>query len=695
MSSAADPCDRESFFNLGLDMMCVTDADGRFVAVNHAWSDALGVPEQQLLGARFLDFVHPDDQESTVAAAAAALQDDLPTFTNRYLNATGEEIVIQWRSKVHGEYIYAIARDITAEVAERNQSAHKQAAHEQLFAVLRQGVVYQDSTGTLIDANPAASTILGLTRDQLLGRTSMDPRWRTVKSDGRPLAGAEHPAMVSLRTGEPVRGFVMGVFHPDSEAVHWIRVDATPMFDDGSPTPTRVYTTFTDITDERNARDAAQRALMDLRMRVQRDVITSLLSREAFTEELAELLHAGTQLGKFVAVLYCDVDGFKHVNDAMSHSAGDELLRRIADRMVSVLGSRAIAGRFGSDEFVAAVPRVADTTAALDVARKLREAIGNTDFLIEGRRVRTTLSVGVALAETGKSADTLIREADTALRHARQRGRNRQAVFSDALQLAADRRVTLTATIRGHMRTGHIHPWFQPIVNLHTQTVVGFESLARLTPEGAAPVPAREWIDVAEISGLLPSIGAGLLEESIGFLAGLPPQVWLTVNASASELADPGYDELLIDLLTFHEVSPQRLFVEITEQVFLDAKDPAHDLLHRIHEAGVGLLLDDFGTGYASLTHLLRFPATGIKLDKSFVEGITEPENAAHALAKGLGDMCRTLQLTTIAEGIETAAQSVAVTAAGWQHGQGMLFGDAQPAELASRVATTRHRTHS
>ncbi|HOS40520.1 MAG TPA: PAS domain S-box protein [Spirochaetota bacterium] len=247
----------ELFFRSGLDLFCIADTDGYFRRLNPEWERALGYSIDELEGKRFLDLVHPDDVEATMnAIGELAGQREVHNFTNRYLCKDGSYRWIEWRALLAGTLIYAAARDITEQRAAMESLAESEARFRTLFDTTTLGIVYQAADGRIELANQAALDALGLTLDQMQGRTSFDPRWRSIYEDGADCPGDEHPAMVALRTGETVRGRVMGVYRPSDGSYRWLLIDAVPDFRPGEERPYRVFATFLDITERRSIADA-------------------------------------------------------------------------------------------------------------------------------------------------------------------------------------------------------------------------------------------------------------------------------------------------------------------------------------------------------------------------------------------------------------------------------------------------------
>jgi PAS domain S-box-containing protein len=328
--------DLEELFAISSTLFCVANLDGRFVALNRAWESVLGLTRETLVSTPFLDFVHPDDVAATVAvmsrlrsgsaggddaAAPAMAADGVPRtggdvadFVNRYRTGSGEYRNIEWRASRRGALIYATAMDVTDRVRAAEELRRSEALHRTLFEVTSQGIVYQDRDGRIIDANPAAERVLGLSVSQLAGRTSMDPRWRSILRDGSDFPGSEHPATVALDTGREVSGVVMGVFHPGAEVYRWLLVRSIPIFDDGCTVPRMVTTTFDDITESLEAQQEIERWNESLRISVaeQSTAIARLDALMAAVDQHAIVSTTDVQgVITYVNDNFCQVSGYR------------------------------------------------------------------------------------------------------------------------------------------------------------------------------------------------------------------------------------------------------------------------------------------------------------------------------------------------------------------------------------------------
>ncbi|MFM2437584.1 MAG: hypothetical protein RLZ55_395, partial [Actinomycetota bacterium] len=272
---------------------------------------------------------------------------------------------------------------------------------------------------------------------------------------------------------------------------------------------------------------------------------------------------------------------------------------------------------------------------------------------------------------------------DAALRTSKTRGKNRWEVYDDSTRREASRRLTMARDLQQGLQANQVHAHYQPIVDLGSREVIGYESLARWW-HAEHWVAAGEWIDIADEAGLLLDVGERMVVESVDRLAHLPAPLTVALNASANELSHPRFTQWIDDCLTTDGAEPTRLVVEVTEHSLLSAPESARRHLTQLVRQGVQVHLDDFGTGYSSITHLRELPITGIKLDRSFTQALGTTSTAHDEIVPALAKLAAHLGLTTIAEGIEDEDQARALLAAGWELGQGYLFGRPQPLPQAT-----------
>jgi diguanylate cyclase (GGDEF)-like protein len=412
------------------------------------------------------------------------------------------------------------------------------------------------------------------------------------------------------------------------------------------------------------------------------DALTGLANRSVFTERLDLALSAGRR--QSVAVLYCDLDGFKEVNDLLGHRVGDELLTLAADRILGCIRQEDTAARLGGDEFGILLDQLPDVGMAHAVASRVLEVL-NAPFHTSAAEVSVRVSIGIALNDDpAESAEVLINSADTAMYVAKARGKGRIEMFRPEMREAELDRLELEGALREAVMSDEIVVHYQPLVDLRTGEIDGFEALARWHHRTLGWVPPDVFIAAAERIGLIRQLGRQILERAheggrvIARSAGHP--VSLGVNLSALQVAD---DALALRVRELQEDHPEvQLVLELTEGVML-SNDPATEAnIQRLKASGAHLAIDDFGVGYSSVGYLHRLPVDIIKIDKLFVAQVHEPRS--RALVEGVVSMARAMRLSIVVEGVEDGESARTLRDLGCDLGQGYLF--SRPVDLADAM---------
>ena len=427
-----------------------------------------------------------------------------------------------------------------------------------------------------------------------------------------------------------------------------------------------------------------QQAADQLRHQATHDALTGLPNRVLIRDELRRALSrlARGAEAEPTAVFFVDLDGFKAVNDTLGHAAGDRVLRDVAARLARILRPHDLLGRLSGDEFVIVCERLEATQAIERVAQRIGAAL-REPFAVEGEPFQISASVGITVAAAGKEPETLIAEADAAMYRAKQLGRARHELFSEALGVQLRERGELERALRHAAERGELRLHYQPEVDLRSGEIVGVEALLRWQ-RGERLVMPDEFIPVAEETGLIVPLGAWVLDEALRqarawerdeAIAQAPS---MSVNLSVRQLADPELLARVASALARHEIDPSRLLLEVTESVILDDVEAGLTVLTQLERLGTEIAIDDFGTGYASLSYLRRFPASALKIDRSFVAALDDART--HAIVRTMVELAHALGLTAIAEGIETAEQAAALRALGCDLGQGWWFARPAPA---------------
>ncbi|BBE72627.1 putative bifunctional diguanylate cyclase/phosphodiesterase [Oharaeibacter diazotrophicus] len=400
------------------------------------------------------------------------------------------------------------------------------------------------------------------------------------------------------------------------------------------------------------------------------DTMTQLPNRVAFEDfATAALVRGGVGT---VGIHYIDLDDFKTVNDTLGHRVGDELLAAVAQRIAAAVPAGALVARLGGDEFAICCP--AESMAAQESVAVAVLAAFRQPFAVGEHMLACGVSVGVAVATSaGGDLEVLSQRADTALYSAKAAGRNTYRFFSDEMADAVQRRSALRADLAQALAGGQFHLVYQPLVQMDTQAVTGFEALLRWTHPVHGAIPPDRFVPLAEEMGAIVEIGHWVLDHALADAATWPPSIGLSVNVSPIQLEDPGFAAAVTLALLRHGVRPSRLAVEVTETALFESGGTTRRTLDDLKALGVGIVLDDFGTGYSSLSLIRDRRFSKLKIDKSFVDGLgVDPD--CNAIVRGTLGVARATGFRTTAEGIETAAQLAWLRDNGCDEGQGFLI---------------------
>jgi diguanylate cyclase (GGDEF)-like protein len=429
--------------------------------------------------------------------------------------------------------------------------------------------------------------------------------------------------------------------------------------------------------------------------------LESQLSRQAFTDTITGLPNRALlmdRLGQCIAriprsegylgaVLFVDLDRFKIINDSLGHHVGDLVLKEFADRMAGLVRPSDTVARLGGDEFVFLIDGVSDELDAVRVAERLKEALADP-IRVGDRSIHVTVSIGIALLDGRvRSPENVLRDADAAMYRAKEGGRDQYALFNEDMYLHALKTLETERDLHRALEHNELEVHFQPILSLEKKRIVGFEALVRWNhPERGLVMPG-EFIPMAEESGLIVLLDHWVLRKSclqmLEWQREFPElqsdPVWLSVNYSARHFDRPSAIRELTVLLAETGFNPRNLLLEITESVFIRHPHIIRPLLDQIQGLGVQLSLDDFGTGYSSLGYLHHFSVNLLKIDGSFVRNLTD-QPRTEGIVRAILTLAEQLNLTVVAEGIETREQSASLRGLGCTLGQGYLFSRPVPA---------------
>jgi diguanylate cyclase (GGDEF)-like protein/PAS domain S-box-containing protein len=424
------------------------------------------------------------------------------------------------------------------------------------------------------------------------------------------------------------------------------------------------------------------------------DSLTELPNRFLSLDRLSQLLKDAERNGELVAVLFLDLDDFKKINDSLGHDTGDKLLVEAASRLRDVVRSGDTVGRLGGDEFIILLGGLANPTDASPVVENLLELFRDS-FRVDGRELMLTASVGVAVyPDDGDTPSELLRNADSAMYHSKDQGRNTYFYFTDAMNRDVSRRLMIEEQMHGALDRGEFRLCYQPQVDIPSRSITSVEALLRWNNPALGEISPEEFIPIAEQTGLIVPIGRYVLTQALAMAATWQRKqetpLSMAVNLSPRQFRDPDLAAFVERSLIESGISSNCMELEITEGVLMSGHSYIDRALHDLSAMGVSIAMDDFGTGYSSLSYLRSYPFDVLKIDRSFINDITvdkadlELVTAAIAMAHGLG-------LKVVAEGVETEEQLEILAALGCDLAQGFLFSRPEPTEAITRMLEADH----
>ena len=433
-----------------------------------------------------------------------------------------------------------------------------------------------------------------------------------------------------------------------------------------------------------------KRAEARLAFMAQHDGLTGLPNRSLLRQQMDDILLHTRRSAEKVAVLVLGLDNFKSVNDTLGHGVGDKLLRGVAKRLKSMLREEDTVARLNSDEFAIVQSGVTRPEDAVLLAKRLLEAIGEP-YLLDGHTVVIGASIGIAVSPgDGDESDKLLKNADMALSRAKNDSRGTFSFFEAEMDARAQSRRKIETDLREAIHDDVLRPYYQPLIDLSTGRITGFEALVRWPNPERGMISPAEFIPVAEETGLINAVGGLMLRRACMDAAQWPDDVRVAVNLSPLQFRVGNLLSLVMDTLKQSGLPPTRLELEITETLLLEKSSQVLATLHALRSLGVRISMDDFGTGYSSLSYLRSFPFDKIKIDQSFVRDL-DANPDAQAIVRSIISLGKGLGVTITAEGVETEAELSCLRHEGCHEGQGFLFSRARPnAEIVGLLQAQR-----
>ncbi|MBT8769164.1 bifunctional diguanylate cyclase/phosphodiesterase [Metapseudomonas boanensis] len=661
-------------FHASPDGLLITRlSDGKLIEANRGFSRISGYSALEATECSTLElglWANPEDRDYMVSVLRD--QGSLHHFTAPIRQKNGQIRLCELSAQpipINGEpCILTIARDIT----ERQQMQEKLQQAATVFESTAEGVMITDAEQRITAVNRAFSEITGYSEAEALDQTP------------RLLASGHHDSAFfaamwyQLEQDGHWQGEIWNRRKNGEQYPEWLTINAVR---DNSQGVTHYVGVFADISPLKHAQ-----ARLD--HQAHHDPLTGLPNRLLFENRLQLALNDAATDNHHGAVLFIDLDRFKHINDSLGHPVGDQLLKGIANRLRDQLRDIDTVARLGGDEFIILLPGLHNAGDAQAVANKLLACFdapvpaGNHEFFISA-------SIGISLfPEHGTDVATLVKNADAAMYRAKACGRNRVELYTRDLTFQATERMALENELRRALERDQLYLVYQPKLCLGTRCLVGAEALIRWNHPILGEIPPERFIPLAEECSLILPLGDWVLQKACEQM-----QQWqeqhasfgpISVNLAGAQLRQTTLADRLQQLLQSLGLDPQRLQLEITEGFIMSQAEEALGVLHDLKALGVQLAIDDFGTGYSSLSYLKRLPLDTLKIDKSFVSGLPDDANDA-AITRAIIALGRSLQLTVIAEGVETTAQEHFLAQEGCEQIQGFIVSSPLPAEAFAR----------
>jgi diguanylate cyclase (GGDEF)-like protein/PAS domain S-box-containing protein len=662
----------------------VSDIHGECIYTNEAYHTISGLSLEETLGTSWRMAIHPDDRERVLVEwRAAAAGEEKFTTKARFLRADGSLVWARLNaaamldgSQPRG-YVQ-IVEDITERKAAEDALFEEKERAQVTLNSIGDAVLTTNLPGNVTYLNQVAEMMTGWSREDAMGRP-LSEVFKII--DGNTRLAAPNPAQRAISENRIVGLAAESVLIRRDGTESAIEDSAAPIHNRDGQVAGAVIV-FHDVSESR---------AMALKMAhlAQHDFLTGLPNRVLLTERLSRAIGQARRHNKRVALMFIDLDYFKHINDSLGHTVGDLLLQVVAERLKLCIRDTDTVCRQGGDEFVVLLTEIERTLDAAPVAEKLLAAFAEP-CLIGGHELHVTLSVGVAIyPDDGQDADEVMKNADTAMYHAKANGRNNFQFFTTEMNTRAVQRLFIEGNLRRALKQNEFELYYQPKIDLASGLMIGSEALIRWHDPEHGLIYPNQFVPIAEESGLIVPIGSWVLREACrqvcawqdsGLLA-----VPVSVNISAVEFRHKDFLDGVALILKETGMLPSFLEMELTESILMHDAESSALVLESLKAMGMQLAIDDFGTGYSSLSYLKRFPINTLKIDQSFVRDIDVDADDASIVRAMIG-MGKSLKQRVIAEGVETEAQLAFLLTLQCDEGQGFLLGHPQPADQFERL---------
>ena len=660
--------------------------DGRVRYANQAAAALTGVSPSDLVERAFLDRFHPDSHDivrhrvlkaPSPAVAGLRYEARLAGTDDRWVELTGRALDFGGQATS-----LVTAFDVTERRRAEEAMRESERRMRDILETVQLVAVLLDREGVITYCNPFFLELVGYEEEDVIGR-----EWFSafVPEEDRESGRATLRDRMQLGAVAAHEETAIVTRHGDRRVVGW----SNTVLRDWTGEVSGTASIGADVTDRRRAEEQLQHDAFH-------DALTGLPNRALFIDRLQAALARlqgaiarGHHKGMF-AVVFLDVDRFKLVNDSLGHSVGDRLLVELSSALKTAVRPGDTVARLGGDEFTILLEDMEDREEAIAIAERIQSVL-RQPLTIAGHEVFATVSMGIALsAPSYRRAEDLLRDADTAMYHAKALGKSRHQVFDSSMHARARRLLQLEHDLRRAIERHEFRVHYQPIVRVEDRRIAGFEALVRWDHPERGVVGPSEFIHLAEETNLIVPLGRAVLEEACRQAAAWHlasgEDLFVSVNLSVKQISQPDLVEQVDGVLRLSGLPARLLKLEVTESMVMENTDGAIALLRRLKALGVNIAIDDFGTGYSSLSYLLRLPADTLKIDRSFVSG-TGNAGRNVSIVRTVVGLAYSLGLDVVAEGVETEEQMALLRDLGCPFAQGFLFSPAVDSEEAAQLA--------
>lgn len=649
-----------------------------FLAVNEAAIDQYGYSREEFLKLTIKDIRPPEDVPQLLEFLDTARNNEEVGRAVRHQRKDGTilDVEVAAQTIFYGGRLARIGLVTDMTDRKRADSALRESEYRirTLLDSMSEGLLQVDSDDLVLYVNNCICEMTGYSQKELIGSD-----WSRLLVDN----GPEFVKAINDRRLNGISDRYELRLRKKSGEIIWVIIGGAPIIDANGAVVGSMGV-FTDITERKRAEEQLLHDALH-------DGLTGLANRTLFMDHLRMAIERGkNRHSNPFAVLYLDLDRFKVINDSLGHTEGDKLLKYTARRLEKCTRSGDLVARLGGDEFVILLNELADTDEALLVTERIQDDLRNS-FDLGGRQIFTTASIGVTLSTSGHtSADDLIRDADIAMYCAKAKGKAQYQIFDQAMHRHASKKLQIETELRTAVERNQFRIHYQPIIQLDTGGLVGFEALLRWCHPERGIIPPDEFIPIAEENGMIIQLGHWAVQESCRQLREwqtsepLARDLTVSVNLSCKEFLQMDLAEQVSAALKTTNLDPRSLKLEITESHIMENSERAIMILNRLRKLGIEMSLDDFGTGYSSLSYLHRLPVTFLKIDRSFVSRMVKSDENRE-IVDTIVRLAQNLKMKVIAEGIETVEQVSQLAGLSCEFGQGYYFSKPLEADAAKQ----------